>query len=64
MPKFGDGSSARDYTYVDDIIEGIVAALAYDGPIFDVFNLGGSQTTTLAELIALIEKVYHILQLV
>ena len=56
IPKFGDGSSARDYTYVDDIIEGIVAALAYDGPIFDVFNLGGSQTTTLAELIALIEK--------
>ncbi len=55
IPKFGDGSSARDYTYVDDIIEGIVASLSYEGPIFDVFNLGGSQTTTLAELIELVE---------
>ena len=56
IPKFGDGSSARDYTYVDDIIEGIVAALDYDGPIFDVFNLGGSQTITLAALIELVEE--------
>ena len=56
IPKFGDGSSARDYTYVEDIVEGIVASLAYEGPIFDVFNLGGSQTTTLSELIELVEN--------
>ena len=56
IPKFGDGSSARDYTYVEDIVEGIVAALSYNGPIFDVFNLGGSQTTTLTELIGLVER--------
>ncbi len=55
IPKYGDGSSARDYTYVEDIVEGIVASLAYEGPVFDVFNLGGSQTTTLAELIELVE---------
>jgi len=56
IPKFGDGSSARDYTYVEDIVDGIVAALSYNGPIFDVFNLGGSQTTTLTDLIGLVEQ--------
>jgi UDP-glucuronate 4-epimerase len=56
IPKFGDGSSARDYTYVEDIVAGIIAACGYEGPIFDVFNLGGSQTTTLAELIELVEN--------
>lgn len=56
IPKFGDGSSARDYTYVDDIVQGIIASLGYDGPIFDVFNLGGSETTTLSELIELVER--------
>ena len=55
IDKYGDGSSARDYTYVDDIVQGIVSACTYEGPIFDVFNLGGSQTTTLAELIELVE---------
>lgn len=55
IPKYGDGSSARDYTYVEDIVAGIVAACGYRGPVFDVFNLGGSQTTTLAELIELVE---------
>jgi len=56
IPQFGDGSTRRDYTYVDDIVEGIVASLDYSGQLCDVFNLGESQTTTLAELIALIEK--------
>ncbi len=55
IPKYGDGSSGRDYTYVEDIVAGIIAACGYEGPIFDVFNLGGSQTTTLAELIELVE---------
>lgn len=55
IDQYGDGSSARDYTYADDIVQGIVASMAYEGPVFDVFNLGGSQTTTLAELIGLVE---------
>jgi len=51
---FGDGTSARDYTYVDDIIDGVVAAL--DQPAgFEIINLGGSQTTRLRELVSLIE---------
>lgn len=54
--QFGDGLTRRDYTYVDDTIQGVVAALSYDGPRFDVFNLGESQTTPLCDLIGLIES--------
>jgi UDP-glucuronate 4-epimerase len=54
--QFGDGTTRRDYTYIDDIIQGVLGALDYDGPAFDVFNLGESQTTTLNELIASIEN--------
>ncbi|MFN2507880.1 MAG: GDP-mannose 4,6-dehydratase [Chthoniobacterales bacterium] len=56
IEQFGDGSTRRDYTYVDDIIQGVMAALAYDGPQFDVFNLGESETIELRELIAAIER--------
>ena len=54
--QFGDGSTRRDYTYVDDIVQGVTACLQYAGPLCDVFNLGESQTTTLNELIASIEN--------
>ena len=54
IPVFGDGSTARDYTYVDDIVDGIMAAsertLGYE-----VINLGESQTVTLSRLIELLE---------
>ncbi len=53
---FGDGSSRRDYTYIDDIIQGVRAAIDYDRSIHEVFNLGESQTVTLAELVSLIER--------
>ena len=53
VPRFGDGSTARDYTYIDDIVDGIVAAFDADAP-FDIVNLGGSRTTTLQRLIELI----------
>lgn len=56
IKQFGDGSTRRDYTYIDDILQGILACLDYDGPICDVFNLGESQTTTLTELITSIES--------
>ena len=55
VPFFGDGSTRRDYTYVDDILSGIQGAMRYDGALFDVFNLGESHTTTLSELVATIE---------
>src|SRR5437870_10105560 len=55
IDQFGDGTTRRDYTYIDDIIQGTMAALNYDGPMFDVFNLGESQTIQLKDLIAAIE---------
>jgi UDP-glucuronate 4-epimerase len=54
--QFGDGTTRRDYTYVDDITQGMHACLDYEGPLCDVFNLGESQTTTLNDLIATIEQ--------
>jgi UDP-glucuronate 4-epimerase len=56
IDQFGDGTTRRDYTYIDDIIQGTVAALNYDGPRFDVFNLGESDTIQLKDLIAAIEN--------
>ncbi len=53
VPRFGDGSTARDYTYVDDITSGVIAALDAAAP-FEIVNLGGSRTTTLARLIELV----------
>ena len=56
IPQYGDGSTRRDYTYIDDIVQGVTGALRYEGPSFDIFNLGENQTTTLSELIIEIEK--------
>lgn len=56
LPFFGDGSSARDYTYIDDVIDGVVAALDHcAGGVHRVYNLGGTRTTTLARLVELLE---------
>jgi len=57
IPVFGDGSTARDYTYIDDIIEGVYRAMLYDKTKFEIFNLGNSKTVKLSELIAIIEQV-------
>ncbi|KAF4987155.1 hypothetical protein FGRMN_10519 [Fusarium graminum] len=55
IPVFGDGTSRRDYTYIDDIIDGIRSALDYRGSLYEVFNLGESQTIQLVELISALE---------
>lgn len=57
IDRYGDGSTARDYTYIEDIVQGILAAAAYtEQSPFEIFNLGGSATTTLSELISLVEE--------
>lgn len=56
IPVFGDGSSERDYTYVDDIIDGVTAALGYDASPFEIINLGESRTVPLYYLINLLEE--------
>src|SRR5213594_2755314 len=54
--QFGDGTTRRDYTYIDDVIQGTMAALQYEGPRFDIFNLGESETIQLKDLIVAIEN--------
>lgn len=58
IPLFGDGSTSRDYTYIDDIVEGVVAAIdrAHGTPGYRIYNLGGSETTTLSELVRELER--------
>lgn len=56
IPVFGDGKTRRDYTYIEDIIQGVRAAIDYDKSIHEVINLGESQTVELHELISLLEK--------
>ena len=59
IPLFGDGSTSRDYTFVDDIVSGITAALercsADTG--YRVYNLGGNHPISLADLVRTIERV-------
>ncbi|HVG19026.1 MAG TPA: NAD-dependent epimerase/dehydratase family protein [Blastocatellia bacterium] len=56
IPVFGDGTTRRDYTYIDDIISGVGAAMRFDRSGFEVINLGESQTVELRSLIALLER--------
>ena len=56
LPVFGDGTTRRDYTYIDDIIAGVRAAIDYDKSSYEVINLGESRTVELRELISLLEK--------
>ena len=52
---FGDGSTSRDYTYVGDIVDGIMAATGYEQSKFEVINLGNHSDVTLLELVRAIE---------
>jgi UDP-glucuronate 4-epimerase len=55
IPYYGDGSSRRDYTYIDDIANGVEAALA-SGVDFEIVNLGGAHPVTLEQLVRSIEE--------
>lgn len=59
IPMFGDGSTSRDYTYVDDIVDGIVGAIDTCGQIerFRIYNLGGSSPVSLREMIDTVGRV-------
>jgi UDP-glucuronate 4-epimerase len=60
IDQYGDGSTARDYTYIDNIIHGVVAAGIYTASDFEIINLGGSATNTLQQLIVGLEKIISI----
>lgn len=57
IPVFGDGSTSRDYTFVDDIVKGIIAAIHYTERPYEIINLGNNQTVSLQQLIETLEKV-------
>ena len=57
IPVFGDGSTRRDYTFVSDTVDGIIAALHYRNSTFERINLGNNKTVSLAEMIATVEEV-------
>jgi UDP-glucuronate 4-epimerase len=56
IPVFGDGTTRRDYTYIDDILSGVRAAIEYEATDYEVINLGESQTVELRQLISLLES--------
>jgi UDP-glucuronate 4-epimerase len=56
IPVFGDGTTSRDYTYIDDIIAGVRAAIDYDQSKYEIINLGESETVELLELISRLVK--------
>jgi len=56
VPVFGDGTTRRDYTYIDDIISGVRAAIDYDASKYEIINLGESETVELLELISMLVK--------
>jgi UDP-glucuronate 4-epimerase len=60
IPVFGDGSTRRDYTFVDDIVSGVVAATEYAATPYEVINLGNNHTVTLREMIAGIENAFGV----
>src|SRR5690606_13112820 len=56
LPMFGDGTSGRDYTYIDDIVDGVLRTLdSIEG--YRVYNLGGDEVVTLARLIEALGEV-------
>ena len=58
IPFYGDGSTERDYTYIDDIIDGIIKSIKYleeNSGVYEIFNLGESQTISLNTMVKTIE---------
>jgi UDP-glucuronate 4-epimerase len=55
IPFFGDGSTRRDYTFIDDIVKGIRGAIAYRDSPYEVINLGNNQTVSLREMVTGLE---------
>lgn len=60
IPFYGDGDTKRDYTYIDDIVDGVIKAAEYvenNSSVYEIFNLGESQTISLSEMVSTIEDI-------
>lgn len=56
IPVYGDGTSRRDYTYIDDIVQGVRASMDYTATPYEVINLGNNRTVSLMEMIRALEE--------
>jgi UDP-glucuronate 4-epimerase len=56
IPVFGDGTTSRDYTYVDDVVRGVRAAMDYEATGYEVINVGNTRTVSLRDMIAGLER--------
>ena len=56
IPVYGDGTTMRDYTFIEDIVVGICSAIEYDKTPYEIINLGGGSPVTLNEMISTIEE--------
>ena len=56
IPVYGDGTTIRDYTYIDDIVDGIIGAINYNDTPYEIINLGGGAPVSLNQMIETIEK--------
>ena len=63
IPVYGDGSTSRDYTFVDDTVRGIIGAINYTATDFEIINLGNNYTVSLKELVAAIEEVLSLIHI-
>lgn len=59
IPVYGDGTTIRDYTYIDDIVDGIIGAINYNDTPYEIINLGGGAPVSLNQMIETIEKVLN-----
>jgi UDP-glucuronate 4-epimerase len=57
LPVFGSGDTRRDYTYIADVVDGVLAAVRYEDSLFEVINLGNNRHVSLREMIASLEEV-------
>ncbi|MEO7960480.1 MAG: NAD-dependent epimerase/dehydratase family protein, partial [Ginsengibacter sp.] len=57
IPVFGDGSTSRDYTFVEDIVSGIISSITYTNSLYEIINLGNHHGIPLSELISSIETI-------
>ena len=57
IPFFGNGETRRDYTFVNDIVDGVISALHYDKTLYEIINLGNHHTVSLKEMVSTIETV-------
>ena len=63
IPMFGDGTTSRDYTYIDDIVDGIIRSCEYtleNKNVYEILNIGNSSPTSLKEMIDIIAKTLNV----